>query len=350
MIAFISIGNQILTNREKSYDTSWRLCIAFSLMAGIVGIILSLNRVYVAPDMVLDFKNAVIVLAAALFGFAGVLVTGAMLAVYVLLYDAGSTASVVEALAVVIMAIGGGLIAKYAWPEWGWRQWFTILLWSVAVSVIAVVIRITDVEAALQWAALYGVSFIAISAVIYVYVNYLKVLSVYYRSYKENSLIDYRTGLNNIRQFEEKFGRIVQNLTDQSLIAMLFIDIDFFKKINDRYGHKNGDKVLEDLGKILISSCNHMDIVSRNGGEEFSVLMTDCPREKILDVAERIRKAVQDYKFILLGGDIVHMTVSIGVAVYPDTVKDIQRLVEIADKAMYEAKRSGRNKVVVAKP
>ena len=126
---------------------------------------------------------------------------------------------------------------------------------------------------------------------------------------------------------------------------MLFIDIDFFKKVNDTFGHQNGDKVLEDLGKILLNSCSHSDVVSRNGGEEFSILMTDCPRDKVMEVAERIRKAVQDHKFYLIDGQAINITISIGVAIYPDTVNDINLIVEKADSALYEAKRTGRNRV-----
>lgn len=155
-----------------------------------------------------------------------------------------------------------------------------------------------------------------------------------------------RTGLNNVRQFDNELNKIIKELSSNSVVSMLFIDIDFFKKVNDTYGHQNGDKVLEDLGKILLSSCSHLDVVSRNGGEEFSVLMTDCPRGKVMEVAERIRLAVQEHKFYLFDGQAINITVSIGVAIYPDTVNDINMIVEKADEALYEAKRAGRNRVV----
>ena len=113
-------------------------------------------------------------------------------------------------------------------------------------------------------------------------------------------------------------------------------------------GIKNGDKVLEELGKILLTSSINSDTVSRNGGEEFSILMTDCPRDKILEVAERLRKTVAEHKFYLIDGQVINITVSIGVAIYPDTVKDINMIVQKADEALYQAKRTGRNRVVLA--
>jgi diguanylate cyclase len=88
------------------------------------------------------------------------------------------------------------------------------------------------------------------------------------------------------------FNKLIESITEDNVVTLLYIDIDYFKRINDLYGHQNGDIVLEELGKILLNSCSHTDIVSRNGGEEFSILMTDCPEEKVMEVAERIRKAV----------------------------------------------------------
>jgi diguanylate cyclase len=187
-----------------------------------------------------------------------------------------------------------------------------------------------------------------VSTLVYFYVDFLNLAKFTYRKYQHDSSKDHRTGLNNVRQFDNELNKIINGLTSNSLVTMLFIDIDLFKKVNDTYGHQNGDIVLEDLSKILLSSCSHSDVVSRNGGEEFSVLMTECPRDKVLEVAERIRLAVQEHKFYLIDGEAIYITISIGVAIYPDTVNDINMIVEKADSALYEAKRTGRNRVVLA--
>lgn len=169
-----------------------------------------------------------------------------------------------------------------------------------------------------------------------------------YRKYQLDSSTDHRTGLNNVRQFEIELNKIISKITETSFITMFYIDMNFFKKVNDLYGHQNGDRVLQDLSKILLYSSDYSDIVSRNGGEEFSILMTDCPRDKVLEVAERIRETVQDHKFYLIDGQKINITVSIGVSIYPDIVNDINMIVQKADEALYKAKSTGRNRVILA--
>ncbi len=123
------------------------------------------------------------------------------------------------------------------------------------------------------------------------------------------------------------------------------VDIDFFKKVNDTYGHIEGDIVLKELGLILSENCRHFDEVSRIGGEEFSVLLPDCAYPRAMQIAERIKDAVKIHTFTLSTGVKIHITISIGVASYPETIQDIEKLMEKADTALYAAKRSGRNRV-----
>jgi len=227
------------------------------------------------------------------------------------------------------------------------EKWAIMSLYILIIPSIALTVLINDQWLLIKTISVYWLCTSMVSTLVYLYVAYLNLSKFTYRKYKHDSSTDHRTGLNNVRQFDSELNKIIRGLSNNSVITMLFIDIDFFKKVNDTYGHQNGDKVLEDLGLILLSSCSHSDIVSRNGGEEFSVLMTDCPRDKVLDVAERIRLAVQEYKFYLIEGQPINITVSIGVAIYPDTVSDINMIVEKADAALYEAKRTGRNKVTL---
>ena len=218
-------------------------------------------------------------------------------------------------------------------------------LYMLIVPSIALTILINNQLLLIKTLYIYWFCTAMVLILVYLYVTYLDLSKFTYMKYQHDSSKDHRTGLNNVRQFDNELNKIINELTSDSLVTMLFIDIDFFKKVNDTFGHQNGDKVLEDLGKILLNSCSHSDVVSRNGGEEFSILMTDCPRDNVMEVAERIRKAVQDHKFYLIDGQAINITISIGVAIYPDTVNDINLIVEKADSALYEAKRTGRNRV-----
>ncbi len=133
-------------------------------------------------------------------------------------------------------------------------------------------------------------------------------------------------------------------------IAVLMFDIDFFKKFNDTYGHACGDYVLKTVASIIASSVRNVDIASRYGGEEFTVLLVDTAKDEALSVAERIRSRVETFKFLYQETEM-RVTISVGVSVFdseanPETNPKI--LVEQADKALYASKRAGRNRVTFA--
>ena len=129
-------------------------------------------------------------------------------------------------------------------------------------------------------------------------------------------------------------------------LSLLYVDIDYFKNVNDNYGHHSGNIILRELADILISTCRSFDIVSRNGGEEFSILLLDCSASHAVRIAERVRKNVETNNFFISNEISINITVSIGVSTYSDITDNINALLQYSDTALYEAKRTGRNKVV----
>lgn len=163
---------------------------------------------------------------------------------------------------------------------------------------------------------------------------------------EESSIRDHLTGLNNSRSFDCYYANCIRNsLEKDKNFSVLMLDIDYFKEVNDTHGHHAGNIVLKEFAKIILSSCRDFDFASRVGGEEFSVILQECSLTKTIEVAERIRKNVEDHDFKIENDKIIHITVSIGVAVYPDTVNNINEVAENADKALYKAKQGGRNRV-----
>ncbi|WP_257391441.1 GGDEF domain-containing protein [Cytobacillus gottheilii] len=180
-------------------------------------------------------------------------------------------------------------------------------------------------------------------------IRYIRESQALFAKYKNDSLTDSLTGLNNVRKFDEEFNRFVQDVKDSDQqLSLLYIDIDYFKKINDTYGHKEGDIVLIELGARLQKATRSFDIVSRNGGEEFTVLLLDCPSARAVEIAERIRVSVEKDAFLLSTGKPIYITVSIGVASYRETTDNPSMLIDYADTALYQAKHVGRNRVCVA--
>ncbi|MFN6960793.1 MAG: diguanylate cyclase [Rhodocyclaceae bacterium] len=163
---------------------------------------------------------------------------------------------------------------------------------------------------------------------------------------RENALRDAMTGLYNRRFLEEYVTTLVAgSQRRKSPFAVLMLDLDFFKQVNDTHGHEAGDKVIKTLADILLRNIRSSDLAVRYGGEEFLVLLLDTGAEGALKVAEKIRAEVAATKIPLPGG-MLQKTVSIGVAEFPQDSDTFWQVVKFADVALYKAKETGRNKVV----
>ena len=155
------------------------------------------------------------------------------------------------------------------------------------------------------------------------------------------------TGLYNRRYFDIHIKQMVENSieTKQQMCIMMF-DIDYFKEVNDTYGHPAGDAVLKTLSSVMKSSFRVTDLISRYGGEEFVVLLNNIDLAMGLTIAEEVRKKIEGTNFIIQNQETpLKKTTSIGVAeyIYEESIED---LISRVDKALYEAKETGRNKVV----
>ncbi len=156
------------------------------------------------------------------------------------------------------------------------------------------------------------------------------------------------TGLPNKRAVTDALKRMfAQASTTGSPIALLLLDLDHFKQINDQWGHAVGDQVLANVGAVLRSVLRTRDFAGRNGGEEFAVILPDTEIAAALECAERVRAAIAE---ITLPSANVSVTASLGVGGYPDHASTLDRLERLADAALYVAKRQGRNRVELAVP
>ena len=156
------------------------------------------------------------------------------------------------------------------------------------------------------------------------------------------------TGLPNKRAVTDTLKRMfAQAASERSPLALLMLDLDHFKQVNDQRGHAVGDQVLANVGAVMRNAMRSRDFAGRNGGEEFAILLPDTDVESALRMAERVRAAIAEMS--LLGTDVT-VTVSVGVAGYPDHASTPDRLARLADAALYLAKRQGRNRVELAEP
>jgi len=176
--------------------------------------------------------------------------------------------------------------------------------------------------------------------------SYMKIL--------EHATLDALTGLNNRHQFHTRLHSEVANAKRQkSSLCCIMTDIDFFKSVNDTYGHAVGDCVLKTVAKQIKKELREYDIPSRYGGEEFTILLPNTSLEEATVVAERLRYSIEkkvinieDYRIENVSN--ISVTISVGVAQYKKSFDVPENLYQAADKALYTAKESGRNRVVVA--
>jgi diguanylate cyclase (GGDEF)-like protein len=166
--------------------------------------------------------------------------------------------------------------------------------------------------------------------------------------HKTASLIDPLTGIANRRAFlQDAEVQLKRQATEPRPIAVLLLDLDNFKSINDRFGHAMGDRVLQMFAEVGSGCMRRFDIFGRLGGEEFAALLVDSSRERALAVAEQIRSSFVEVTGMVEGKPVV-ATVSIGVVISYDAVLDLSALLAQADHALYRAKDNGRNRIEIA--
>jgi len=171
---------------------------------------------------------------------------------------------------------------------------------------------------------------------------------IFQKQMYESALRDGLTKAFNKKYFTDRLeSELTFAIRHSSALALVMFDIDHFKKVNDTYGHQAGDQVLSEISTLLTTTLRAEDVFARYGGEEFAVICRGIDIAQAQVVAERMRKAVEKNRFVHEGTHIP-VTISIGVAGLPDaTVKDATDLVAHADKALYQSKHGGRNRVTM---
>ncbi len=157
--------------------------------------------------------------------------------------------------------------------------------------------------------------------------------------------LDDLTHLYNTRYLEVALERETQSGRP---FTVLFMDLDHFKAVNDQHGHLSGSRMLVEVARVLRSCVRDDDVLVRYGGDEYVVLLVGIDSGGGLKVAERIRRAVEDHRFLSREGARVRVTASIGLASYPEHAQDKSEILDLADRAMYRGKRSSRNVVYIA--
>lgn len=172
-----------------------------------------------------------------------------------------------------------------------------------------------------------------------------------FSSIKNIAIYDTLTGLHNRRYMEERLGIETQkSFYSGSPLSIVMIDIYFFKKVNDTFGHTEGDRVLKEIASFLKTAVRKKDTVARYGGEEFILILPEAGLEEASMIAERIRRLVENTSFNI-GQVHLNLTVSLGISNFPShQASSKEELVKMADLALYHAKKGGHNRVCIFSP
>lgn len=163
---------------------------------------------------------------------------------------------------------------------------------------------------------------------------------------RERNLVDGLTGLYNRKYLDEFIDKKMHHeLATGTTYAVMFLDIDYFKMVNDTYGHDAGDAILQKLSSTMKSAITEKEFIIRFGGEEFLIIMKNPTPESAKELATRINQEFEKLVFTF-NNDSFSKTVSIGYAFFPSDTDQIWKCIKFADLSLYEAKETGRNKVV----
>lgn len=344
LISFLYLGSQLLKNKKINSKSDLKTKIFVGILFGLNGCVLMFNGINLSHNMVMDFRIIALMISSICCGPISALITTLIIATFRISYFGINNVSLIASFNLTILFIIFSIISKSKISFS--KKYISMGIAHILSSIIWTLILIKNTNVILSILNNYILSTIIVSIIIYFVLIYISKTNELYLRLKQESTKDFLTGLNNVREFDKllnKFSAIAIEKNED--LSLLMIDIDFFKSVNDTFGHFSGDIVLKQLSDILVSSCRSFDIISRKGGEEFTIILLNYNYECAIELAEKIRKTVEDYYFIIDKNKKIRITVSIGVSSYPNRTNNLNDLLHEADNALYFAKRNGRNQV-----
>ncbi|WP_079480331.1 GGDEF domain-containing protein [Halobacillus salinus] len=345
LISTLFLYTSLTSSSPLHRPSLWMRKVSAGMLAGILSNVLMLYSMHF-DETIVDLRHIPLILVAYYGGSLPAVI--AMVLITLGRFSIGLNSSSLLALVLIVfITVTTLLITKWRIHK-QWKVFFILTASNIIFTVLICYLLPTNNTLFVLLPSFWTISYIA-GFVSFFVVEYVRRNQKLLDRFKAEASTDGLTGLHNVRKFDQAFNEASsQAKQNKEMLSLLFIDIDHFKNVNDTYGHKEGDQVLIQLSDILRNTVRSFDIVSRNGGEEFTVILLDCSTERGVQISERIREKVEAHAFLLSSGDFIRVTVSIGLACYHETTKTPPVLLKDADDALYEAKKTGRNKVCVA--
>ncbi|OEF98157.1 diguanylate cyclase [Desulfuribacillus alkaliarsenatis] len=346
VISFLTISG--LLSRNYNINASIKSKVYSGIAAGILGSLLMIFAIPYNDIILLDFRNFAVIIGAMYGGLVSSLAAATVIAINRVVFFDFNEAAIAGVVLIYIMAFVSGYIVKQKLSTFWKFNCMNIV--NVLLYITTIFFITEDIKVAQDFMFKYAIYAFLGGIIVFFIADYIDRANKSYRLYKESAQVDFLTGLNNVRQFHKVLSEYVDNpkRADERM-SLLLLDIDYFKTVNDTYGHLAGDIILKEFAKVLKNNTRPFDYVARVGGEEFAIILPECAKEQAIIVAERIRQAVEIHEFPI--SDLqnesvkINITVSIGVASYPDPIDDKNDLFKKADACLYNVKSAGRNRV-----
>ncbi len=342
LMTFLYLAGEIIRSKGLNRIISKKNTMLLSgVFSGLLGCTLMIYSVSAPSDVIIDLRQFALIMIAMQGGFFPTLSAGLIMGAFRILYFGLHFNSFLGAILILIISLMCGIISKLKLSDN--KKWLLMNVGSITAFSLFIIVTLRESSQILH-TLLYYLLFSIIAAFLVAYLSkHIALTNTLYLKYKAEAMKDFLTGLDNVRRFDLKLNQVISAAkTNGHTLHILMLDIDFFKKINDTYGHGIGDEVLRELAELIRRICKNAVTVSRVGGEEFCVIYQGLPVKTVRELAERIRKAVEKNRFTNYH---LRISISIGIASFPDTVKLPDQIMEEADKALYISKRTGRNKV-----
>ncbi|WP_462413566.1 GGDEF domain-containing protein [Neobacillus sp. Marseille-QA0830] len=347
VITFLFVGGSLFKSNPKI--NTIRQKFKLGVLSGILGSVLMIFSIQITPAIIMDLRHIAVLLAAYFGGFTTAIISVIIISISRVVFFNGTVSTYMVTISIMFsIAIVSALITK-KFKGTDFIKWTLMGTYSLAAFTLGFLYLLGFSRHVYNLLFNYWLVTTIAGILVFFLAAYIVQSNTMFNEMKLQSKIDFLTGLNNVRQFDLALNESIKKAHDQNeKLSLLLIDIDHFKKVNDTHGHQAGDEVLRQLGAILSSCSRSQDLVSRNGGEEFTVLLRNCHYLQALEAAERIRTAVEKHPFILPNGDAIKVTASIGVSTYLETTQSSYEFIKQADDSLYNAKKTGRNKVCSA--
>lgn len=348
---FIILFNFFISPIRRSVSSGSRNVVFSQIYIGILGCVLSVVVFFYGyhvpgTDTLMDLRFILLTSVYVQGGFVGVIITAIFQIFYRILIYGYSISAFHGCVQIIAFIFCFHLMNQFIKNKWIKR--FGVIISVYLITNISYFMLLFDLENTMDYLLIYNYVIIITIVVQYILLDSIEKSNQLYIHYQNSSQYDFLTGLSNAKSFDLALNNVIHHaIHKKEPLSCLMIDIDFFKKINDTYGHAAGDMVLQELARKLKEASPEHGVIGRVGGEEFCILLTKCKREVAYTLATKINDIIQYHPISIEQEKPIYITISIGVANYPESTKDLNQLKELSDMALYDAKHSGRNKVCI---